>query len=118
MINVTTDVGLGVNATNYDDANATAEDASISGTIISIFFLLYSLLMVLAIIGCKLLHDRPTLSAILPEAGMMITIGFVAGVIIQFTFTATIAQQIVAKSLFTFSSEVFFVGLLPPIICT
>ena len=66
----------------------------------------------------KFLHDRPTVSAILPEAGMIIAIGFVAGLIVNVTLTSTTAQQVVAKSLLTFSSEVFFVGLLPPIICT
>lgn len=117
MSNETSVLGVTFNTTTYSDEKAN-EDESINGTIISIFFLLYSLLMVVAIIGCKLLHDRPALTAILPEAGMMIAIGFIAGIIIQFTFTSTIAQQIVAKSLFTFSSDVFFVGLLPPIICT
>ena len=117
MINLTTVVDLSdINTTVLSDENAD-EDESISGTIISIFFLLYSLLMVVALIGCKLFHDRPSLSAIFPEAGMIIAIGFIAGVIIQFTFTSTIAQEVVAKSLFTFSSEVFFVALLPPIIC-
>ena len=119
MVNNSTVVDLSsTNTTAYNDENASDDDESISGTIISKFFLLYSLLMVGAIIGCKLLHDRPVLSAVLPESGMIIVIGFIAGVIIQFTFTFTTAQKEIAKSLFTFSSDVFFVGLLPPIICT
>jgi hypothetical protein len=74
--------------------------------------------MVLAIIGSKLLHDRPRLSEVLPETGMIILIGFIAGLVIQFTFTFTTSQEIVARSLVTFSPDAFFVGLLPPIICT
>ena len=118
MMNLTTIEELrNINTTIYNVLEA-SNDESTNSSVISIYFLLFSFLMVLAIIGSKLLHDRPRLTAILPEAGMVITIGFVAGVIIQFNFISTTSQQIVTKSLVTFSSEVFFVGLLPPIICT
>ena len=118
MINLTGVVDLSdINTTIFSE-DSTNEDESSNSTIISIYFLLFSILMVAAIIGSKLLHDRPSVSAILPEAGMIIAIGIVAGVIVQFTFTSTASQQEVAKSLVTFSPDVFFVALLPPIICT
>lgn len=111
-----------VAVTNNDDIYkyATTEQADSTDSTessIPIYFLLYATLMISSIIGAKLLHDRPQLTAVLPEAGMIILIGIVAGMIIQLTFTTT-TQHAIAKSLFTFSSDVFFVGLLPPIICT
>jgi hypothetical protein len=117
MMNVTTIADLSNISTTIYNEGGIKEDESSNSTVISIYFLLFSFLMVLAIIGSKLLHDRPRLTAILPEAGMIISIGFIAGVVVKFTFTSTASQQVVAKSLVTFSSEVFFVGLLPPIIC-
>jgi membrane-associated HD superfamily phosphohydrolase len=97
------------NVTNTDDFDIS----------ISIYILLYSLLMVIAIICCKLLHNHKYLSTIIPEAGMIIMIGIITGISIQLILLImNQSTQNITNSLFTFSSEVFFVALLPPIICT
>jgi hypothetical protein len=82
---------------------------------IPVFLLLYALLMIIAIVLTKLLHDRPTLGAIIPEAGMVISVGMVAGLLVRLLSASS--QQSIADSLLNFSSNVFFDGLLPPIIC-
>jgi hypothetical protein len=82
---------------------------------IPVFLLLYALLMIIAIVLTKLLHDRPTFGAIIPEAGMVISVGMVAGLLVRLLSASS--QQSIADSLLNFSSNVFFDGLLPPIIC-
>ncbi len=100
-----------------------------------IFFSLLSLVLVLS----KFLQDRPKLASILPEAGMTILVGTIAGAVIFLTtpvsnndddnangghnnindddslFTGSV-NTFVAKGLLSFSPKVFFFVLLPPII--
>jgi sodium/hydrogen exchanger 8 len=90
-----------------------------------IFFSLLSLVLVLS----KLLHDHPKLSAVLPEAGMTIIVGTIAGAVIFIStpvsdnddgdddslFNGNV-NQFVAEGLLSFSPTIFFFILLPPII--
>jgi hypothetical protein len=82
--------------------------------LIPLFLLLYALLINVAIVFSKLLHDRPALSAVVPEAGMIIAVGMIAGWLVR-VFSS---REPVVDSLLSFSSDIFFVALLPPIICT
>lgn len=113
--------------------------ASLNEEGISAYFVLFSALLALVLILSKLLHDRPRLASLLPEAGMILIVGVVVGALIEVLFnpesnnSASQQQQQqqgqqtddtddqavdeeVAASLLSFSDEVFFLFLLPPII--
>jgi len=92
-----------------------------------VFFSLLSLVLVLS----KFLHDSPRIASILPEAGMIIILGTIAGAIIhaitpledyyegEFGDDDELDGSInkfVAEGLLSFSPKVFFFILLPPII--
>ncbi len=104
-----------------------------------VFFSLLSLVLVLS----KFLHDHPRISSILPEAGMIIIIGTIAGAVIHsvtpesddededdqyYKYHAegddggddealeSSVNKFVAEGLLSFSPKVFFFILLPPII--
>ena len=93
---------------------------------ISAYFVLFSALLSLVLILSRLLHDRPVLSSLLPEAGMILIVGVVFGAIIHLMVNEPLEQELqededgstetVAQSLLSFSPEVFFLVLLPPII--
>ena len=89
-----------------------------------VFFSLLSLVLILS----KLLHDRPILASILPEAGMIIIVGTIAGAIIYVAtpvsdnddeenddslFNGSI-NRFVAEGLLSFSPKIFYFVLLPP----
>ena len=73
--------------------------------------------------SCELLqkfrHDHPVIASVLPEAGMVILVGIVAGFCLR-PFVNDKAgpddADNVAQSLSTFSPKIFFIALLPPII--
>ncbi len=94
------------------------------------YFVVYFSLLSFVLILSKLLHDRPRLSSILPEAGMTIIVGTIAGAVIYVTtpvsdnddeenddslFNGSI-NRFVAEGLLAFSPKVFYFVLLPPII--
>lgn len=86
---------------------------------ISAYFVLFSALLALVLVLSKLLHDRPVLSSVLPEAGMILLVGMAAGFFVNlFTpeNTTSDEENSVAEGLLSFSPEAFFVFLLPPII--
>ena len=100
---------------------------------ISAYFVLFSALLALVLVLSKFLHDRPRLASLLPEAGMILIVGVIFGAFVQVLFDPhnndTAQQQDddnvgddqdvdeeVAASLLSFSDEVFFLFLLPPII--
>ena len=90
-----------------------------------VFFTLLSIVLVLS----KFLHDHPSISSILPEAGMIIIFGSISGAII-FALTPesdidyeegdddgdldSRVNEFVAEGLLSFSPKVFFFILLPP----
>jgi hypothetical protein len=112
---------------------------------ISIYFVIFLPLLALVLILAKFLHDKPALSAVLPEAGMTILVGMIAGALLYLikpeistghydSFydyaddavddaagdvdddgAATEVQE-VATGLLSFSATFFFAALLPPII--
>ena len=94
------------------------------------YFVVFLSLLSLVLVLSKFLHDCPKVAAILPEAGMIILVGTVAGAVI---FTSTplsdrddeedddslfngSVNRFVAEGLLSFSPTVFFFVLLPPII--
>ena len=91
-----------------------------------VFFTLLSIVLVLS----KFLHDRPKLASVLPEAGMTIIVGAIAGAIIFLTTPVSVdddeeddtsyfsgsINEFVARGLLSFSPKIFFYVLLPPII--
>ncbi len=94
------------------------------------YFVVFISLLSIVLVLSKFLHDRPKLSAILPEAGMTIIVGTIAGAIIyesspishddngdddDYMFNGEV-NLFVAEGLLSFSPKVFFFVLLPPII--
>jgi NhaP-type Na+/H+ or K+/H+ antiporter len=86
---------------------------------VSIYLVLFSLLLALVLVLSKLLHDCPRLS-LLPEAGMILLVGMTCSVVVDWVYDGVDAldgkDDTVAVSLLSFSPQVFFLALLPPII--
>jgi hypothetical protein len=117
---------------------------------ISVYFVLFSALLAGVLVLSKMLHQRPRLARILPEAGMVLLVGLVFGAMLSLLLPSTTSgsgnssngssgndgqddavnnnnddnaaqgaeavDEEVAESLLSFSDEVFFLFLLPPII--
>ena len=108
-----------------DNGDGSSSSSSMHTTAgISAFFVLFSTLLAAVLILSKLLlHDRPRLAAILPESGMILLVGGMAGFLVNI-FVSGVNDNYyndddndsVAHSLLSFSPEVFFIALLPPII--
>ena len=71
-----------------------------------------SLLISISVILAKCLHQRPKVAAMLPEAGMIILLGVLAG----FLATVLAPPSELTDALTSFSPDTFFILLLPPII--
>jgi NhaP-type Na+/H+ or K+/H+ antiporter len=109
-----------------------AESEEDSGTFnstegISAYFVFFSTLLAVVLVLCKLLHDRPRLANLFPEAGLILVVGIAAGSFVHLFVNEeprppmqdddqSAGYSTVAKSLLSFSPEVFFIALLPPII--
>jgi hypothetical protein len=96
---------------------------------VSAYLVLFSALLAVTLILSKFLHDRPKLASILPEAGLILMVGMVAGFFVDLLIDdqidnavadddddAAVNDDSVAQSLLSFSPEIFFIALLPPII--
>lgn len=91
---------------------------------ISAYLVLFSTLLAIVLVLSKILHDRPVLSSVVPEAGLVLLVGMVAGGVVELFVDNDAnadaadddANEGVAQSLLSFSPEVFFIALLPPII--
>jgi len=97
---------------------------------ISAYLVLFLLLLAFVLVLSKLLHDKPVLSSLLPEAGMILIVGMLVGSVLTLFVdnrdkeaaisnddtVADGAGDSVALGLLSFSPEFFFVFLLPPII--
>ena len=95
---------------------------------VSAYLVLFSALLAVTLILSKFLHDQPKLASILPEAGLILLVGMFAGFFVDFLIDDQIDNTAaddddaaendssVAQSLLSFSSEIFFIALLPPII--
>jgi NhaP-type Na+/H+ or K+/H+ antiporter len=101
---------------------------------ISIFLVFFVGLLAVVLILSKYLYESPRLSSVLPEAAMVIGVGMGAGYLIHLVvgqrLIASAAQQEISDddsiekeevdidlaSLLSFSPEIFFIFLLPPII--
>jgi len=99
---------------------------------ISAFFVLFLSILALALVLSKLLHDKPVLNKF-GEVGIILLIGMTAGFVVNLFFVddvytpgdaATTDDEFdeededdsIALNLLSFSPQVFFVALLPPII--
>jgi NhaP-type Na+/H+ or K+/H+ antiporter len=97
---------------------------------ISIFLVFFVALLALVLVLSKYLHDRPIISSLLPEAAMILLVAMVAGFFIHLavkkkktlagdTEDDNIYENNVdddLSALLSFSPDIFFVALLPPII--
>ena len=101
---------------------------------LSAYFVLFSSLLALVLVLSKLLHDHPVLASFFPEAGLILLVGIIAGFFVNlFVDDEDLQKQnnnnnngdadaddaeesSVAEGLLSFSPEVFFLVLLPPII--
>jgi Sodium/hydrogen exchanger family len=101
---------------------------------ISVYFVLFSGLLVLVLILSKLLHDHPKINSYFPEAALILFVGMMAGFIVNLFSsvaddginynnngttdhaTATTTTTTPENMLLSFSPKVFFLYLLPPII--
>ena len=99
---------------------------------IDLYFVIFLSLLAIALTCSKFLHDSPRVAAILPEAGLIIMIGAIAGFLLYFVFTPSASSgdaedidddaendhinEFVAEGLLSFSPKIFFFVLLPPII--
>ena len=99
-------------------ASTTASSASEEA--ISAYLVLFASLLTIVLICSKLLLNQPWLARFLPEAGMTLLIGLLAGALVQTSLVDDDPNdsqgETVAKSLLSFSPRVFFIALLPPII--
>jgi NhaP-type Na+/H+ or K+/H+ antiporter len=102
-----------------DDMYASSSESWEGSTeAISAYLVFFSFLLAVVLILSKYLHDRPRLGSIVPEAGMIIVVGMLAGSVVNLLQGNTLASgdATFASSLLSFSPRVFFVALLPPII--
>lgn len=86
---------------------------------ISVYFVIFSSLLALVLVLSKVMQDHPVVASVLPEAGMILLVGIVAGALVSW-FAEEPAneeeEEDVIMSLVSFSANVFFIALLPPII--
>ena len=96
---------------------------------ISAFFALFLFILAVALVLSKLLHDKPILNK-LGEVGILLLIGISAGFVVNLfenypnvsdvlnddDMEEGESDESIASSLLSFSPQVFFVALLPPII--
>eukprot|EP00588_Corethron_pennatum_P006886 CAMPEP_0194288170 /NCGR_PEP_ID=MMETSP0169-20130528/36273_1 /TAXON_ID=218684 /ORGANISM="Corethron pennatum, Strain L29A3" /LENGTH=621 /DNA_ID=CAMNT_0039035097 /DNA_START=57 /DNA_END=1922 /DNA_ORIENTATION=+ len=119
------------NSTSNDDTyNQDAEELVWGWTLteegISAYFVSFLSLLAFTLFLSKYLYQFPRIGSILPEAGLTVIIGIIAGFFINAQFSRVNEQdqqtndddfnRPVATTLLGFSSTVFFVALLPPII--
>jgi len=92
---------------------------------VSLYFVVFFPLLSIVLILSKFLHDRPILSAFLPEVGMTVIVGIIAGLVVYLFYGNNVetadsyksgAEDGVALGLLEFSPTFFFSALLPPII--
>jgi len=104
---------------NWVAVGWTASEEEVSEYIV-IFITLLGIVLVLS----KWLHDRPAINRILPEAGMTILVGAAAGCVVRYVAPPreeyddddSSSSSNMYEGLLNFSSTIFFVALLPPIV--
>lgn len=98
---------------------------------ISIYFLLFSGLLAFVIILSRLLHDYPRINSVFSEAALVLVIGMIASFFVHLFLANIYDDQVtdeedaedvqegaynIASNLLTFSPNIFFMALLPPIL--
>jgi NhaP-type Na+/H+ or K+/H+ antiporter len=88
----------------------------------SLFFILFSALLALVLILSKQLHETDHLKSVLSEAALVLLVGILAGFLFHFFVNEPgyghhdNDEEQVFRALLSFSPEIFFMGLLPPIL--
>jgi solute carrier family 9 (sodium/hydrogen exchanger), member 8 len=83
---------------------------------ITIYFVMFSFLLAVVLIVSNILHKRPSLAALIPEAGMILLIGMLSGTLVMLVLRPQMNDDSAIEKILSFSPEVFFMALLPPII--
>lgn len=97
---------------------------------ISSFLVFFATLLAVVVILQKWLHDRPIMSAFLPEAAMVLGLGIIFGFLIHLFLGQRYSSQqgqaednddaqeadVDVSAILSFSPSVFFIALLPPIL--
>lgn len=89
---------------------------------VSLYFVVFFPLLSIVLILSKFLHDRPILSAFLPEVGMTVIVGIIAGLVVYLFYGSNVetttdsynsgAEDGVALGLLEFSPTFFFFGAI------
>lgn len=103
----------------YDD-----EEEELRNT--SLYFVLFAAMLALVLILSKKLHESPNVNSFISEAALILTVGMVVGCLVWIfipEFEPTVSEYrgeydeyVLAHSLLSFSPNVFFMAMLPPII--
>jgi NhaP-type Na+/H+ or K+/H+ antiporter len=92
---------------------------------ISVFLVFFISLLALVLVLSKFRNDRPRLASVLPEGAMVLAVGMIAGFFIHLVVGERnpndddddqASQNEDLGALLSFSPEIFFIALLPPII--
>jgi NhaP-type Na+/H+ or K+/H+ antiporter len=96
---------------------------------IQIFFIVFSILLMLILFLSKGLHDSPTLNRYLSEPAMTLVVGMLFGFLVSMVYVikdsgtenyynnlSQDVEQDLADSILGFQTKVFFLALLPPIL--
>lgn len=104
-------------------ANWTAPGWTASEEKVSEYFVIFISLLAIVLVLSKWLHDQPAINRILPEAGMTILVGAVAGSVVRYFAPPRneddddySSSSNLYEGLLNFSATIFFVALLPPIV--
>jgi len=91
----------------------------------SLYFVLFAAMLAFVLVLSKKLHERPVLNSFFSEAALVLVVGMGVGGAVSWAVPSTVADDdynneydpyVLAHSLLSFSPNVFFMALLPPII--
>lgn len=114
---------------SYDDDKIDVDEERMQDS--SMYFVLFSALLATVIIASRLLHNYPRIAAVVSEASLVLVLGMVVGFFVHTYVIANRADDSrfyyfneykepetdrVAEYLLSFSPNIFFMALLPPIL--
>lgn len=113
-----------VNATNFTENYSLQEQESAEEK--AWFFVFFAVLVVTVLILNRLLHDLPRINQYISEASLVLLIGILAGFFVSKIFVVHNVSndmgedgdyiEVLAEYLLSFSPNIFFMAMLPPII--
>jgi sodium/hydrogen exchanger 8 len=88
---------------------------------VSLYFLIFSVLLAFVLILSKILHNTPKINTFVSEAALILIVGMMAGCLIHLLFRGGEASDNaedldIATTLLSFTPKVFYMALLPPIL--